>query len=136
MKRSWLKNLIRKAKSATTEMFNSLEKIMLMMRSTGQSREAFAQQVNSALEDFYQKFQDQAVFVAYFKKHWGSKIGDLLSYVEWLCYPMNYMFVSNFVLLQDCDMIISEYGEHWITPVCFHISCQCQCCLTFEISCC
>ena len=38
-------------------------------------------QVNRAFEDFYEKFQDQVVSVAYFKKRWGHIIGEILAYV-------------------------------------------------------
>ena len=54
---------------------------MLMMRKsykTGQSREDFAQQVNSSLQAFYDRFEEQKEYVSYFQKRWGQKTGNLL----------------------------------------------------------
>jgi len=42
-----------------------------MLRGTGQSREEFSQQVNSALHAFCDEFQEQQDFVSYFQKHWA-----------------------------------------------------------------
>lgn len=77
MKRSWLKNLIKKcSKAMRSRMFNSMEKIMLMMRSTGQSREDFAKQVDQAMQAFYEQYHDEEEYVAYVKKYWGGKTGQ------------------------------------------------------------
>lgn len=57
-------------------MFNSMEKIMLMMRSTGQSREDFAKQVDQAMQAFYEQYHDEEEYVAYVKKYWGGKTGQ------------------------------------------------------------
>ncbi|DBB04166.1 TPA: hypothetical protein ACH3X1_013210 [Trebouxia sp. C0004] len=77
VKRSWLKILIRKCPRAVrSEMFNSLERIMLMVRRTNQSRVDFTQQVKDAIQTFYDTFKDEQEFVAYFQKHWGHKFEE------------------------------------------------------------
>ncbi|DBA77443.1 TPA: hypothetical protein ACH3X1_009273 [Trebouxia sp. C0004] len=74
---SMLANSIKKCPRAVrSEMFNSLARIMLMVRLTNQSREDFTQQVKDAIQTFYDTFKDQQEFVAYFH-HWGHKFGEL-----------------------------------------------------------
>ncbi|KAL3144261.1 hypothetical protein ABBQ32_004034 [Trebouxia sp. C0010 RCD-2024] len=77
VKRSWLKNLHRKCpRSVQYQMFLTMEKIMLMLPATGQSREGFAQQVHASVESFTLQYAEQADFVSYFQKQWGKKTGD------------------------------------------------------------
>ncbi|KAL3162637.1 hypothetical protein ABBQ38_008683 [Trebouxia sp. C0009 RCD-2024] len=56
-------------------MFLTMEKIMLMLPATGQSRGGFAQQVHAAVESFTVQYAEQADFVSYFQKQWGKKTG-------------------------------------------------------------
>ena len=56
-------------------MFLSLEKIMLMLPVTGQSRDSFRQQVQQAVEEFCLQYAQHADFVKYIQDHYAHKIG-------------------------------------------------------------
>lgn len=76
VKRSWLKNLHRKVpRHAQYDMFLSLEKIMLMLKATGQSTDSFSRDVRDAAERFCTQYAEHADFIAYFKKTWAHKLG-------------------------------------------------------------
>lgn len=83
-------------------MFLSLEKIMLMLPATGQSRDSFRLQVQQAVEDFCLQYAQHADFVQYISDYYAHKIGEqqLLRLVDCLhmllapaghtsCHPTN-----------------------------------------------
>ena len=80
VKRSWLKNLHKKcSRSVQYQMFLGMERIMLMLPSTHQSRESFTEQVHGAVALFCTQYAEQADYVSYFQKQWGWKTGQCVS---------------------------------------------------------
>ncbi|DBA79433.1 TPA: hypothetical protein ACH3X2_007707 [Trebouxia sp. C0005] len=57
-------------------MFLSLEKIMLMLPATGQSRDSFRLQVQQAVEDFCLQYAQHADFVQYISDYYAHKIDE------------------------------------------------------------
>ena len=85
---------------------------MLMLRPTGQSRESFAKDVNRAVEAFCEKFQDQAVFVAYFRKHWANKTGDNLPYIQLVVLSRcNCIFLHSLEPLNNINIAMAKHNK-------------------------
>jgi hypothetical protein len=78
VKRSWLKQVVRKAKKATRKgMFQALSNIMLMHNNHLEPDLAFDVRVVTALEAFYALYPDETSFVAYVRRWWRGMFQGL-----------------------------------------------------------
>ena len=77
-----------------------MERIMLMLPSTHQSRESFTEQVHGAVAMLCTRYAEQADYVLYFQKQWGQKTGQCVSaHASWHCLHCS-PFVTLLAILQ------------------------------------